>query len=87
MLQQSKKKLLYNMIRCLEANWIFLVKRNSFFDMKKSKKHQVKSRFYYYFWGTCTACVVLGQLYVGTGYRYMAGSVNNLTYSFTEALR
>ena len=55
--------------------------------MKKSKKHQVKSRFYYYFWGTCTACVVLGQLYVGTGYRYMAGSVNNLTYSFTEALR
>ena len=45
--------------------------------MKKS--HQVKSRFYYIFWGTCTTAVVLGQLYVGAGYRSMAVGVNELT--------
>ena len=27
---------------------------------------QVKSRFYYYFWGIATIAVVFGQLYVGT---------------------
>lgn len=42
--------------------------------MKKTKKHQVKSRFYYLFWGTATVSVLLGQLYVGTGYRIMADS-------------
>ena len=52
--------------------------------MKKS--HQVKSRFYYLFWGTCTVAVVLGQLYVGAGYRIMSGSVNRLTNSFVEVL-
>ena len=30
---------------------------------------QVKSRFYYMFWGIATVSVVLGQLYVGAGYR------------------
>ena len=41
--------------------------------MKKEKlKAQVKSRFYYYFWGLATLSVVLGQIYVGVGYRYMA---------------
>ena len=42
--------------------------------MKKTKKHQVKSKFYYWFWGTATVSVMLGQLYVGTGYRIMADS-------------
>ena len=38
--------------------------------MSKTKlKAQVKSRFYYVFWGTATVAVVLGQLYVGTGVR------------------
>jgi len=41
----------------------------------KSKEHvraQVKSKLYYIFWGTATVSVVLGQLYVGTGYRTLA---------------
>lgn len=46
--------------------------------MKKTKKHQVKSRFYYLFWGTATVSVLLGQLYVGTGYRIMADSILRL---------
>ena len=47
--------------------------------MKKEKlKAQVKSRFYYYFWGTATIAVVLGQIYVGTGYRIYAQSLNRI---------
>ena len=52
----------------------------------KNKRHQVKSRMYYYFWGVCTVAVVFGQLYVGGGYRIMAESVNNLTYSLVREL-
>ena len=37
---------------------------------------QVKSRWYYTFWGTATVAVVAGQLYVGTSYRAMATSLN-----------
>ena len=37
---------------------------------------QVKSRWYYTFWGTATVAVVAGQLYVGTSYRTMAKSLN-----------
>jgi hypothetical protein len=45
--------------------------------MKKQKlKAQVKSRFYYIFWGIATLSVVLGQIYVGTGYRFMGESIN-----------
>ena len=33
---------------------------------------QVKSRWYYTFWGTATVAVVAGQVYVGTSYRAMA---------------
>ena len=43
--------------------------------MKTKIKAQVKSRFYYIFWGTATVSVVLGQLYVGTGYRTLAESM------------
>ena len=39
--------------------------------MKTKIRAQVKSRFYYVFWGTATIAVVLGQLYVGTGYRVL----------------
>jgi hypothetical protein len=55
--------------------------------MKKKIRAQVKSKFYYIFWGTATVSVVLGQLYVGTGYRVMADSVLNLTQSLAQALR
>ena len=41
-------------------------------------KRQVKSRFYYYFWGTATLAVVLGQLYVGSGYRVLHYSLEDL---------
>ena len=54
--------------------------------MKKKQLHQVKTRWYYYFWGACTVCVVLGQLYVGTGYRIMAQSVNQLVYGLVGEL-
>ena len=43
--------------------------------MKTKIKAQVKSRFYYVFWGTATVAVVLGQLYVGTGYRVLHGDM------------
>ena len=46
--------------------------------MKKSQRHQVKSKFYYIFWGTATVAVVLGQLYVGTGYRILHGGMQEL---------
>ena len=55
--------------------------------MKKEKlRAQVKSRFYYYFWGICTVSVVLGQLYVGTGYRLMSQSINKFFYTLTGEL-
>ena len=46
--------------------------------MKTKQRHQVKSRFYYVFWGTATVAVVLGQLYVGTGYRVLHRSMQEL---------
>ena len=46
--------------------------------MKQKIRAQVKSRFYYIFWGTTTVAVVLGQLYVGTGYRILHGGMQEL---------
>ena len=46
--------------------------------MKTKLRAQVKSRFYYVFWGTATIAVVLGQLYVGTGYRILHRSMLDL---------
>ena len=45
-------------------------------NKKEKVRAQMKSRFYYVFWGTATAAVVAGQLYVGTSYRAMAQSMN-----------
>ena len=33
---------------------------------------------YYYFWGAATVAVVLGQVYVGTRYRLLHGSMLDL---------
>jgi len=44
--------------------------------MKQKKKY--KNNFYYIFWGTATVSVLFGQLYVGTGYRMMSSSINNI---------
>ena len=46
-------------------------------------KHQVKSNKYYLFWGTATVAVIIGQVYIGMGYRLMTQSVNELTEVFT----
>ena len=46
--------------------------------MKEKVKAQVKSRWYYIFWGTATVSVVLGQLFVGTGYRLLHNSMQEL---------
>ena len=45
---------------------------------KEKQRNQVKSKFYYIFWGTATASVVLGHLYVGSGYRMFARSLNRI---------
>ena len=42
---------------------------------KEKQRNQVKSRFYYIFWGVATVSVVLGQIYVGSGYRVFANSL------------
>ena len=48
-------------------------------DRKLYKQRaQVKSRFYYLFWGIATVSVVLGQVYVGSGYRVFAKSLNKI---------
>ena len=41
---------------------------------KEKKRHQVKSQWYYIFWGTCTVAVCAGQVFVGSGFRRMAES-------------
>ena len=45
---------------------------------KEKQRNQVKSKFYYIFWGVATASVVLGQLYVGSGYRIFATSLGRI---------
>ena len=45
---------------------------------KEKQRNQVKSRFYYLFWGIATVSVVLGQLYVGSGYRIFSQSLNRI---------
>lgn len=47
---------------------------------------QVKSRWYYSFWGAATVAVVAGQIYVGTSYRAMAKSMNRWFDTAIEAL-
>ena len=46
--------------------------------LRQKQRNQVKSKFYYIFWGVATASVVLGQLYVGSGYRIFAQSLNRI---------
>ena len=46
--------------------------------LRQKQRNQVKSKFYYIFWGIATASVVLGQLYVGSGYRIFARSLGRI---------
>ena len=50
---------------------------------KEKKRNQVKSRFYYIFWGVATVSVFAGQLYVGTGYRMMSGAFHRVLDSIS----
>ena len=45
---------------------------------------QIKSHWYYVFWGIATVSVVAGQVYVGSGYREMAQEVRIARESTTE---
>ena len=49
---------------------------NKFMKRRDKIRAQMKSRFYYWFWGATAVAVVGGQLYVGTSYRAMAKSMN-----------
>ena len=46
--------------------------------LTKKQRHQVKSRWYYIFWGAATVSVFAGQIYVGTGYRMMSGAMHRI---------
>ena len=46
--------------------------------LKKKKRHQVKSRWYYIFRGAATISVFAGQMYVGSGYRRMSESFDRI---------
>jgi hypothetical protein len=48
-----------------------------------NNQHQVKSRWYYIFWGAMAVAVVGGQIYVGTGYREMAEATKSTAISVT----
>ena len=46
--------------------------------LSKKQRHQVKSRWYYIFWGTATVAVCAGQIFVGSGFRRMAESLDKV---------
>ena len=55
-------------------------------ERKEKRRNQVKSKFYYIFWGLATASVFAGQIYVGSGYRQMARSFNRIVDSIIVEL-
>ena len=52
--------------------------KNDRANFVQKKRAQVKSRWYYIFWGTATFAVVAGQIYVGSGYRQMSRAFNRI---------
>ena len=49
----------------------------------KKLRAQIKSNAYYIFWGAATVAVIIGQVYIGVGYRIMTQSIIDLTEVFT----
>ena len=49
------------------------------------KKHQIKSGYYYIFWGLATVSVLFGQVYVGSGYRQMSESIEQIREEIVKA--
>ena len=45
---------------------------------KRKLRAQVKSRWYYLFWGAATVSVFAGQIFVGNGFRRMAESFDRI---------
>jgi len=43
-------------------------------------RHQIKSKFYYIFWGLMSVSVVAGQVFVASGYNRMADTAELLLY-------
>ena len=60
---------------------------NKFMRKREKIRAQMKSRFYYWFWGAATVTVVSGQFYVGSGYRAMARSLDRWFDTAIEALK
>ena len=71
------------MIMLAHLNTTYLIKM---MITKEKQKAQVKSKFYYIFWGLATASVFAGQLYVGSGYRQMSRSFNRIMDSIVLEL-
>tara|TARA_S200000501_G_scaffold226584_1_gene212475 strand:- start:286 stop:576 length:291 start_codon:yes stop_codon:yes gene_type:complete len=51
---------------------------NKLIRKREKIRAQMKSRFYYWFWGATAVAVVGGQIYVGSGYRQMAKAFNRI---------
>ena len=51
----------------------------------KNLRHQIKSSWYYVFWGIATVSVVAGQVYVGSGYREMADELGAINKTIEKA--
>ena len=47
-------------------------------EKKAKQRHQIKSRWYYIFWGTATVTVFVGQVFEGNGFRRMAESFDRV---------
>ena len=54
--------------------------------LRQKQRNQVKSKFYYIFWGLATVSVFAGQIYVGSGYRQMSRSFNRIMDSIVVEL-
>ncbi len=55
--------------------------RNVSNQIERKTTNQVKSNFYYVFWGIMAVAVVAGQIYVGLGYREMAKATKSTSIS------
>lgn len=51
--------------------------------LRKTLPYQIKSKWYYVFWGSMAVAVVGGQIYVGLGYRQMAEATKSTMISVT----
>ena len=60
---------------------------NKFIRKREKIRAQMKSRFYYLFWGAATVSVFAGQMYVGSGYRKMSNSLDTLVDSYVNRPR